>query len=65
MTTTRIDCYTPSSTGDEIKRDVIFTAVEIITLNYIINILEGAMGTCDQTLNFFSSKLENRANQII
>ena len=65
MTTTRVDCYTPSSTGDEIKRDVIFTAVEVIALNYIINILQGAMGTCDQTLNFLIRKLENRASRII
>ena len=50
MTTTRVDCYTPSCAGDEIKRDVIFTAVEVITLNDIINILQGAMGTGDQTL---------------
>ena len=50
MTTARVHYHFPSRAGNILEADVIFTAVEVVTLLNIIHFLQRAMGTRDETL---------------
>lgn len=54
MTTARVHYNSPPpAAGNIVEADVIFTAVEVVTLFDIINFLQRAMGTRDETLMMF------------
>ena len=53
MTTPRVHNHAPARAGNIVEADVIFAAVEVVTLFDNFHFLQGAMGACDQTLIIF------------